>query len=72
MKYQIWMEGYQCNGDSMTAHFIGEEEGKDFPDAVRRWYLKHPKEFLSFDPERLTWWGCRHFDNESDARELAG
>lgn len=72
MVYNIWMEGYRCNGDEGRASFVGVAEGKNFKEACKN-YVKHDKEFGKlFNDEKLTYWGCKLFDNESQARYSFG
>ena len=68
MKYQIWSEGYVANGDKNTAMHHGEYEADSFKEACILWGNELP----DFDSDRLTYWGCRLFDNEADARKSFG
>ena len=66
--WEIWEEGYRVNGGSGTAVFRGRVEAPTFREACEKFY----KGDKLFDPERLTLWGCRIFDNEADARRSFG
>lgn len=66
--YQIWSEGYQITGNSGAAHFRGEARGNSFAAACIA--LLGEDEY--FDAENLTYWSCRLFDNEEDARMSFG
>jgi hypothetical protein len=68
--YEIWREGFRATGDICRAKLLGRSEGATFRDAVLAYYAEHPDD--SFDPATLRYWGCRHFDNEADAREAFG
>jgi hypothetical protein len=73
--FEIWSEGFRATGDIGTAHKHGEQEGEDFADACRKQFADDPPNDWGrsdFDPDRLTYWGCRLFDNEADARERFG
>lgn len=73
MLYEVWSEGYRTNRESSCANYFGKFEGKTFRDAVK--YLRDTidKESRSYiDMRTLTFWGCRFFDNETDARKLFG
>jgi hypothetical protein len=39
---------------------------------VRAWYAANPNKYEAglYDPERLTYWELRHYDNEEKAREF--
>ena len=71
-KYEIWIEGYICQGDRGRAEFLGTQEAESFHEAVKRFYAQHKPNLTTFDPNTLTDWGCRLFDNEADARKLNG
>ena len=75
--YEIWSEGYLCTGvegNPAKASLLGKVEAESFKDACIK--LCSPKEFQArhgrFDPERLSVWGCRLFDNEKAARKSFG
>lgn len=66
--FQVWSEGYRASGDRGTATFHGQVEAENFKAAcdqiIGNSYL--------YDSERLTYWGCRLFDNELEARKSFG
>lgn len=68
MKYYIWSEGYVCTGCSGGATYFGCEEANTFQEACDR----HFADDKFYDSSSLTYWGCRLFDNEDDARESFG
>lgn len=74
MKYQIWMEGFLCTGMEGTpepARYLGEVEANSWQEACdiqgRSMGLG-----LDYNSEQRSWWGCRFFDNEQDARKTFG
>lgn len=71
MKWQIWSEGYSVTGNEGGAQLLGEVEAQTFPGACAIWANSCSDPSL-FNPGRLTYWGCRLFDNEADARERFG
>lgn len=66
--FEIWAEGYRATGDSCPARYIGLVQGATLQEACRRHFKGHP----NYDKERNTLWGCRLFDNETDARRSFG
>lgn len=65
--YEIWSEGFNATGESGRATFHGASIGVDFKDACDR-FAENNKDFkYYYSPERLTYWGCRLFDNHADA-----
>ena len=71
-KFNIWEEGYACTGESGTAQFLGSVYAETFKEACDKFVAKHPEYREYYDPEKLAIWGCRLFDNESDARKCFG
>ena len=74
MKFQLWTEGYQATGSKACATYYGEFEAKTFRDAVIKFKATVESEQTreTIDTERLTFWGCKFFDNEEDARKSFG
>jgi Zn/Cd-binding protein ZinT len=71
--YEVWSEGYAATGESAGARFHGKFKGATFKDAVESYInTLSPDSRKSFNGERLTYWGCRFFDNEQDARKSFG
>lgn len=71
--WQVWMEGYRVTGNSNDASFKGEFEGETFQDAVKAYAETLDDQSKSyFDAAYTTFWGCRFFNNETDARKTFG
>lgn len=71
-EYEIWSEGFVVMEGRGVAILHGYATGNDFKEACIN-YSKTNKEFeFYFDPERMTYWGCGLFDNETDARRNFG
>lgn len=74
-KYEIWSEGYLCTGMEgipEKAFCFGTEEGETFKDACIKFFLREERHKVYFDSNDMTYWGCRLFDNEVDARKSYG
>lgn len=76
-KYSLWREGYAATGQSSTATYLGEFEGSSFNDACDNWAKTLDEESLKYykpgtDERRPSYWACRIFDNEMDARKSFG
>jgi len=67
-KYEVWAEGYKITGDSSGALLHGTAVAASFKEACD----KVLKDSSTYNPETLTDWGCRLFDNEADARVSFG
>jgi hypothetical protein len=71
-KFNIWSEGYSVTGQSSGAILVAEAvEGDDFKDACQKHFVGEVHEYY-FNPEKLSYWGCRLYDNEAEARKAFG
>ncbi len=75
--YELWMEGYVINGNRGTAQFLGCYTASSFRNAVLIYfdleYLeKDELETDMIDIDTLSYWGCRIFDSEQEARKTFG
>lgn len=68
-EYEIWSEGFRAMGDIAGASFHGKVFATSFKEAC----IKHfGIENFYFDEHNLTFWGCKLFDNEIEARKNFG
>lgn len=78
MIFEIWSEGYRATGESGTAHLHGKEEATSFEEALLLHALRNEEfyKYLDHKPSskgsNYTYWACRLFDNEKDARKSFG
>lgn len=71
--WEIWIEGYVVTGNSSTAQYKGQYTGNTFEEACARWADSlEPESKSYYDPIANTFWGCRLFNNEADARKAFG
>lgn len=70
-EYSIWMEGYRATGEQASCSYCGKFRGENFEHACREW-AKQVREPKFYDPIKNTYWGCRLFDNQSDAAKSFG
>lgn len=70
--YEIWSEGFVVQGNSSGAIYHGSEYARTFKEACNKLSKKSLEFNRYYDPEDMTFWGCRLFDNESEARESFG
>lgn len=70
--YEIWAEGYHVTGESGKATLLASSEGTSFEDAVRRLALHNGAFGGWVNLEKMTYFGCRLFDNEHAARATYG
>ena len=71
-QYQIWTEGYVVTGGSSTATYHGLSKGETFKQAVENFIEENDWDKKLYNSERLTYWGCKFYDNEADARKTFG
>jgi hypothetical protein len=69
----LWREGFSMTGESGTAEFLGHyPEAKTVREAADAHAAANPQFAKLYKPEHLTYWGCRLYDNEADARKSFG
>lgn len=73
-EFEVWTEGYAATGETGTATFHGKFKGKTFKDAVKSWANKliNPYDIRCVNLDNMSFWCCRFFDNEKDARKSHG
>ncbi len=72
-QFDVWTEGYCCTGASSRATYHGSTSATSFQDACNYLFKINPHyDERHYDSERLTYWGCRLFSNEADARKSFG
>ena len=73
-EFEIWTEGYVVNEESNGATFHGKFKGETFKDAIISYRNTLTDKYLiqCVDIEKMSFWGCRFFDNEIDARKSFG
>ncbi|ACL42417.1 hypothetical protein Achl_4466 (plasmid) [Pseudarthrobacter chlorophenolicus A6] len=74
--FTIWAEGFAATGEAETAWQLNESPigAASFDEAVRLYSEASESRYLFKRHRNGTWtyWGCRLFDNESDARGAFG
>jgi len=65
----VWCEGYRVTGDSSKATYHGHCRATSFQDACDHIFKDS---HYYYNKVSLTYWGCRLFDNEADARRKFG
>jgi hypothetical protein len=68
--FDIWVEGYSVTGNSCTAWHLGSAKGVTFRNACVNYHKRNPDKFYNEDSNSI--WGCKLFDNQSDARKSFG
>ena len=72
-QWQVWIEGYSITGNHSGAELIGTFEGETFKEACLNWVATlSTQDKRIYNEERNTYWGCRLFDNSTDARKSFG
>lgn len=70
--WAIWCEGYAATGESSTASLLGHAYGDTFKEACDKFFEEAAERRRLYNRENLTYWGCRLFDNPTDARRSFG
>ena len=68
-QWEVWSEGYRATGEHQTAIFWGIFEADSFQGACDIAFADRDAYYNSYGG---IIWGCRLFDNESDARATYG
>jgi len=72
-EYEIWCEGFVTMESRSVAQLLGIIRAESFKSAVIEFFNRHDKTVNDyFDEERMTFYGCKLFDNEADARKTFG
>lgn len=71
-KFEVWMEGHRATGEHSTADYLGVHEGENFKEACKNALEAEGWSMGFYDGKTNSYWGCRFFDNEADAREGFG
>lgn len=77
-KFHIWSEGYSITGNSSGAIYLGEFEADTFEHACDKWAKTLTDDYSRkcYSPAKYgkppSFWGCRLYDNEADARKAFG
>jgi len=73
-KYQVWCEGYATNGQIQTPQRLTRRfeetlwDGETFNDACENALRTLKWDMSYYNKEQNTYWSCRFFDNEIDAK----
>jgi hypothetical protein len=85
--WEIWVEGWAghvVQGEFGNAQLVGCRQAMTFKEAIEKFINDLPDQSHlpryertgwdrdEFDLERLTYWSCKLFDNESEARKSFG
>jgi N6-adenosine-specific RNA methylase IME4 len=67
-QYEVWSEGFRATGEHGRAQQHGKVRALSFKDACHGVFSGDG----DFDEDKMTYWGCKLFDNERDARRAFG
>ena len=70
-EWEVWCEGYQATGHKAPARLMATVIAATFREACAIAAREYADSNL-YDPVQNTYWACRLFDNEEDAREMFG
>jgi hypothetical protein len=75
--YEVWSEGFAVTGEQQPAVLHGEVEAASFEAACAKLFTGEGRDGGHgwqpyFDAVRMTYWGCKLYDNEADARRSYG
>ena len=67
-KFDVWVEGYMAKGAKYLGNFVGD----DFEDACYNMVVYKGWDVANYAHEDNSYWGCKFFDNEKEARQVFG
>jgi hypothetical protein len=70
--YEVWIEGYAATGQRDRARFLGVYTAENFNDAAEMAARLKLGEMNYFNKAVPSFWGCKFYDNEADARRSFG
>ena len=75
--YDVYIEGYCDNGGRAPSEYLGQFTGITFADAARkacvsRYGEESTKVYFSIRGDVPAFWGCRLYDNPTDAARSFG
>jgi hypothetical protein len=70
-QYEIWSEGYAATGQRSGAVHMGTANGNTFRDACDNLF-NNLQDRGYYNSDRGSYWACKLFDNEADARNSFG
>lgn len=70
--WEVWTEGYAATGERGYAVLHGTYQAHTFKEAVEQWLDEDIRRWKDYNPERMTFWGCKLYNNEKDARAFFG
>jgi len=68
----VWMEGYWATGCRASTLFCGTFKANNLREACQKWVDQEEGREEYYDAKNNTYWGCRFFDNETEARKIYG
>ena len=74
VKFEVWLEGYSATGQHSTAKLVDTVLAMSLNDAINRLVIsgKLDESYMNRNGIEYRYWGCRFFDNETDARKSFG
>jgi hypothetical protein len=70
--FEVWNEGYAATGQQEKAQCLGTFEAETFQEACKNALIELKWDMSYYDEEDNSFWACRFFDNEKDARKSFG
>lgn len=71
-EFDVWIEGYRATGQSANATFCSKYKASNFNNACIAFLIENGSSLEYYDKTSNSYWGCRFFDNETDAKKSFG
>lgn len=70
--YDVWMEGYNVTGQHQDASYLGKYAAPSFRLACKMALIANNYDMQYYSEERNSYWGCKLYMNEVEARKNFG
>ena len=70
--FDVWLEGHAVTGNRATANFLGSYKSETFKNACKKAMILNNYDLSLYNSERNTYWCCKFYNNEQDARKSFG
>lgn len=70
--FEVWIEGYTATGQHEQAYTLGTFEANTFEEACMKAMIANNWDLSSYNAKSNSYWACKFFDNEEEARKSHG
>lgn len=71
-EFEVWLEGYAATGERGTAQYLGKQKATSFKEACIQALIDKDWDLSIYDENTNSYWACKFYDNEEEARKSFG